>query len=156
LIEKLRERFSNDRGFESVQNLLSEDDRGESKCYVIWRALQFRNQHRELFERGDYLPLEVIGSKQEHVCAFSRQFGEKRVIVVVPRLSFTLTAGVERVPIGPELWKNTEIVLPSAGQARKCWSLFSGDTVWTSQRDGREVVLVANVLSRWPVALLHG
>ena len=44
------------------------------KLFVTWRVLQFRRQHADLFQLGDYIPLDVEGAKAKHLCAFARRW----------------------------------------------------------------------------------
>lgn len=61
-----------------VRNLVESKEDGRIKLFVTYRTLNFRHQHRTLFEKGAYIPLEASGERSENICAFSRdQNGEK-------------------------------------------------------------------------------
>jgi (1->4)-alpha-D-glucan 1-alpha-D-glucosylmutase len=55
---------------------------GRVKLFVVHALLDLRKREPELFRRGDYEALPA----SDHVVAFSRAFGEARVLVAVPRL----------------------------------------------------------------------
>jgi len=81
---------------------------------MIWRVLDFRNRHRALFDTGTYLPLAVAGRKEEHICAFARMHGDELAIVIAPRLFASLTNAEPQLPLGPEVWGDAMLRLPSA------------------------------------------
>ena len=63
------------------------------KLLSIWRVLQFRREHRQLFE-GSYLPLVAEGERKGNVCALARATAGQWALCVVPRLA---VAGLARV-----------------------------------------------------------
>jgi (1->4)-alpha-D-glucan 1-alpha-D-glucosylmutase len=94
-----------------LERLLRDSSTGEIKLFLIWRALKFRAEHREIFEQGRYIPLGASGARREHVCAFTRAWGNQQVLVVAPRLVPGLTDGVERPPLA-EIWQDTSLDIP--------------------------------------------
>jgi (1->4)-alpha-D-glucan 1-alpha-D-glucosylmutase len=60
-------------------------NRGEGfeKLYVTWKALNLRKQYADLFEHGDYIPLQGAGNDQL-VVAYARQYKNNWVVVVAP------------------------------------------------------------------------
>ncbi len=116
---------------------------GDEKMFTTWAALQFRNRHRELFEKGNYIPVRAIGSKGDHVIAFARELNGKRAIVVSPRLCLTLVNGETKPPVGREVWGDTKLEL-IAGTYR---NHFSAKTVCNGE--------LAELLSDFPLALLE-
>jgi (1->4)-alpha-D-glucan 1-alpha-D-glucosylmutase len=63
---------------------------GQAKLYLTYRALQFRRQHKLLFEQGQYLPLSIEGRLAENTVAFLRKNGSELALVVVPRFPVSL------------------------------------------------------------------
>jgi (1->4)-alpha-D-glucan 1-alpha-D-glucosylmutase len=84
---------------------------GRLKLLVTQALLRFRRSEPELFDRGSYLALDVRGPLRSHVVAFVRRRGPDWIVVVVPRLPLTV-AGAGRMPVGPDLWGGTSVVLP--------------------------------------------
>jgi len=130
------------------------------KLFLTWRTLQLRRRAQTLFQCGDYLPLEAIGVRTRHVCAFARQTqatprgGPTLAIVIAPRLfaeliPLSVEAQPGPPPLGPAVWEDTSVVLGS---------LASGplEDAFTAQRftpqDGQ--LPLASVLADFPVALL--
>jgi (1->4)-alpha-D-glucan 1-alpha-D-glucosylmutase len=126
------------------RELLGQTARGgpqETKMFVIWRTLQFRNSHSELFERGEYVPIRAGGDKSEHVCAFARTWSGRQVMVVAPRLVYGLTGGTLIPPIGA-VWANTTL----EADTEALHNVFTGERL-TSNR-------LADILKTFPIALL--
>ena len=93
----------------------------------------------ELLADGDYQPLEVTGRSSEHLCAFMRSHGEKRLVVTVPRLVHRLYRD------GAADWGATTLALP-AGSWR--------DVLTGGRLDGGVEVPVSRLLADFPVAVL--
>lgn len=137
------------------------DDR--LKLLVVWRSLQFRRQHPDLFVYGEYVPLEARGSRAEHVCAFAwrdaGRFDEKRrlALVVAPRFYAHLTplddgaTGPTPPPIGSEVWGDTCLTIPELAGQR----LRDHYTGRVHEIHGATIPL-AELLEDFPVALLSG
>lgn len=127
---------------------------GRVKMYVLWKTLAFRRRHSELFERGTYLPLTVKGRKKEHLCAFMRTSAEHQIIVVVPRLAARLLGNDEsRLPLGPEVWSNTEVVLPDNLPAQSYSNVLTGEEIVPRGPDNNRLA-AAELLRSFPVCLL--
>ena len=99
-----------------IRNLLQNYQSGKIKQFLIWKVLEFRRQHRTLFEAGNYIPLDAIGAKREHVCAFGRTHGTESIIVVAARLVLGLTRGAQRGALESDVWQGTSITIPETGR----------------------------------------
>jgi (1->4)-alpha-D-glucan 1-alpha-D-glucosylmutase len=126
-----------------------------SKLFVTWRLLNLRREQPELFLTGEYVPLEVLGARQQHIVAFLRRAPDgSQMLVVVPRLIAQLLGatswetGQPRAPLGQHVWLDTEVVLP-APLAGEFTSALTGEPVGTSQ----EVLSVAQLLQTFPAAV---
>ena len=155
LLADLHQRFGQGVGnIDSLlEQLLQTTDTGQIKLYLIWRTLQFRLSQRELFERGAYIPLTVSGAKADHLCAFARSLGECSFLVMVPRLVFGLTRGVERFPLGEELWQDTYISLPAPGRQENFRNVLTGEI--HSVSGAGNILQLSKVFARFPVALME-
>jgi (1->4)-alpha-D-glucan 1-alpha-D-glucosylmutase len=120
---------------------------GHMKLFVVQRSLEARKRSPSLFQRGEYLPLMLRGQRKDHVIAFARHWQDNWAIAVAPRM-VTRLVDDKQFPLGPEVWKDTEIVLPT--KARDPWrDAISGQHIG----DGHALPL-AKVLQFFPVALL--
>lgn len=120
---------------------------GRIKMLVTQRGLALRRDHPRLLTSGDYVPLDVRGSKADHICAFARKHEELNAIVVAPRLVATLLADGQTAPVGGDVWLDTRIVIPHefAGTYR---DLFSERDVQIG-----ESIEVADLLQTFPVGV---
>ena len=133
MLEDLRRREAEDR-IALVRELAAAPERDEMKLFVTYRALAFRTSRRDLFARGDYIPLEVRGARARSVVAFARRLESQWAIAVAPRFT-----------VGLADWSNTELILPSGAPAQ-----------WTDAVTGLipASLSLSDVLREWPVALL--
>jgi len=115
------------------------------KMFLIQRTLHFRGEHADLFQRGDYLALPVIGTFADCCVAFARQLSGQRIIIIAPRLS----SRVGFPPVG-DRWKDTMIELPEGFPLERWRQVVTGHEFWIKQRKVR----VADALEQLPFALL--
>jgi (1->4)-alpha-D-glucan 1-alpha-D-glucosylmutase len=135
-----------------LDELLSTWKDGRVKLYLTYKMLNFRRQHKDIFLEGIYIPLEVDGDLQEHVCAFARQLGEEWVVAVVPRLT------VEIAPSGSmrsfaEAWGTAGIILPEA--APDVWrNVLTGEQFAAGSAAQRRVLPLHDLFAHFPLTLL--
>lgn len=110
----------------------------ENKMFVIWRTLQFRSQHAELFEKGDY---QAVAVNSRHVCAFSRTWQKEKIVVVAPRLVYGLCRGELVPPVG-DIWGEAAL----DGPVESLQNIFTGENVASNR--------LADILKSFPIALL--
>ena len=122
---------------------------GRIKLYVIMTGLNFRRAHASLFLHGTYLPLDCHGDKKDHLCAFARLHDQQAVITVVPRLLVGL--GMDR---GPDVWRNTTMVLPPELSAPSYRNLFTGEVLTPAVTAGGRSLCPADVFQDFPLGLL--
>jgi len=138
-----------------AKELLASGESGLVKLHVVHRTLGLRALNPQLFERGDYVPLPCRGDHAGHVCAFSRSYGERSIVVVVPRLGRTLMKGQMAWPLGPAVWKETRIALAGMETGGPFSNVLTGETVKVSAARRPCDLAVGTVLKSFPVALLE-
>lgn len=137
-----------------VRELLDNREDGGVKLYVTHRALSYRREHSDLFLRGEYVPLAATGPQERHICAFARHQGSHAVLVVVPRLLAQVVPDPTRLPIGPEVWADSWVLVPPSLEHRCYWNVYTGETVKAiPENDGLRLAL-GEVFANFPVALL--
>ncbi|MGZ8231800.1 MAG: malto-oligosyltrehalose synthase, partial [Burkholderiales bacterium] len=82
---------------------------GRAKMWIVWRTLMLRRTHRELFDFGQYVPLQAIGARSDHVIAFVRRNGNRRAVTIAGRLWMKLGGAPGTLPLGEAAWGDTEI-----------------------------------------------
>ena len=136
---------------QQIPGILTHFEDGKVKIYEIYRALETRNKNRELFQEGDYTPLEVKGARKQHVVAFCRRKQTSWAVAVAPRLLTGITQSGQ-VPLG-EAWTDTFVCLPL--DAPKVWKeTFTGESVFAKKMGECTGLCVAELLRTFPVALL--
>ena len=65
-----------------ANDLTKNPEDGRIKMFLIWKALGVRQQHPDLFEKGEYLQLTVRGKKASHAVAFARRQGRDDLVIV--------------------------------------------------------------------------
>ncbi len=131
------------------------------KLFVAWQTLRFRREQAELFQQGQYVPLDVEGTNAAHAVAFawrwkpSAEQAEKTAVVVVPRLLARWASHVAGdadappLPMGPAVWAETHLALGDLPHG----PLKNVFTAQTLTPEGSRLALAA-ALSDFPVALL--
>jgi (1->4)-alpha-D-glucan 1-alpha-D-glucosylmutase len=134
----------------AVQVLNTASD-GRLKMYTIWKALCLRKRSPEIFQQGNYLPLEAEGARSKHVVAFFRRTMSNTLLVLVPRLIAGLVGEKDIPPVGPEVWQDTFLTLPSGTFPKSFRNAFTGSVLDLNNSGGR--VAVSRLLAEFPVAL---
>ncbi len=134
-----------------VRLLLNTWEDGRVKMYVLWRALELRSRHPDVFQGGEYIALSSRGARAEHICAFARRGDAVMTVTVAPRWFARLSGERERLPLGAEIWGDTDIEAPAPGDYL---NVFTGETRTAEWRRGGWWLRAARMFARFPVALL--
>ncbi|HET7478583.1 MAG TPA: hypothetical protein VFJ72_03580, partial [Rubrobacteraceae bacterium] len=126
---------------------------GRPKLYLTWKALELRRRMPELFESGEYVPLETTGALDDHLVAFARLYEKEAAIMVVPRLYAKLNIG-EALMFGEEVWTGTRISLPEELAETPLHNLLTGEKVRIERGEEGAFVHAGGILGGFPVALL--
>jgi (1->4)-alpha-D-glucan 1-alpha-D-glucosylmutase len=134
-----------------VQRILKSWQDGRVKLYMTRKALELRSADRDIFQYGSYIPIQVEGQLQKHVCAFARNKGDEWVLTVVPRL-ITGLVNVDTFPCGRQVWEDSILILPE--DAPRDWiNIFTGEKLSATSRRGE--LPLAEVFYTFPVSLLR-
>jgi (1->4)-alpha-D-glucan 1-alpha-D-glucosylmutase len=155
MLDELLQKEAAEGLLETARETVATRNDGRIKLHLTCKALGFRRDNRELFEKGRYLPLTVEGAFQDHVCAFERSVNDSSVLVVVPRFCSSLMAGSGALPLGEEVWKDTRII-QQFDTASSCYrNVFTGEILKLDQNKGQLTLALKDILSIFPVALLE-
>ena len=150
-----------------ARSLVAHKEDGRIKLYVTWRTLQLRREHPELFQSGNYAPLDAAGAQRDHVAAFLREAGDARIVVIAPRLVARLLESSQVAddadseaggPFPSGAWSETRLLLPDPpGTVYRNW--FTDERLETSAApnavDGSTSMLgLAQLFADFPVSLL--
>ena len=128
------------------------DDR--LKLFAMSMLLRARAQAPDIFTHGDYNPVTVQGAQRDHVFAFARSHGHRRVIVAVPRLVATLTSQVDQSPTGGRVWQDTLLVPPPGDWSGGLHDVVTDRCVPIQPDTG--AIRAADAFEHFPVAVLIG
>ncbi len=127
---------------------------GRPKLYLIWKALGLRREKPDLFEGGEYLPLETSGECAAHLVAFARRREGELAIAVAPRLCAHLVDEAGPLLPAPEKWAGTLVRLSGELAGATYLNVLTGEKVTVEERDGEASLPVNALLRDFPVALL--
>ena len=154
MLEEIKKRETEITLRELARDLVADKDNGMIKLYLIYKALHYRRKNREIFERGEYLTIEVMGEKANNVCAFARRIGNSTVLVVAPRF-FAGLMQQEDLPFGKEVWKDSFIVVPFDTPGVRYQNIFTGETLTAVSYKGATVLYLSEIIANFPVALME-
>lgn len=162
ILDLLHQSASGDRREQNwLEALTAPMSTGKAKCYLIWKCLGFRRQHRALFLHGEYRPLLVTGERADHICAFARIHDGDAAIVVVPRLlaGATELAGLSfDTQAKTDFWGNTEVALPmpeNGVESLQHINILTGDRPHLKSTLSTLTLPVSTLLNKVPVTLIH-
>lgn len=137
---------------ELILELLANWPDGRIKFFVTDRALDFRMANPDLFVKGEYIPVEVRGTRKNHICVFARRLEGVWSLTVVPRLVTQFTpAGT--FPLGSQAWKGTYLLMPRSFP--KDWvDVLTGNVRGAISKNRMRVLYLRDVLGSFPLALL--
>ena len=118
---------------------------GRIKMFLIQRLLQFRREHVDLFQSGEYLPLGASGTFAECCVSFARRFGNQWIVVIAPRLSSRLGFP----PVGAR-WKDTALELPETLSFENAHNLFTCRDLHHERRQ----ISIADAITILPFAVI--
>ena len=140
---------------DDVRTLLETWQDGRPKLHLTHRTLDLRRKNPELFEKGEYVPLEVSGVKADHVVAFARRLDDAVAITVAPRLHEKLSKEANKLLPDSSIWSGTCIDV-SGFIAKEYRNVLTGEAERAVEYDGRATLQVEQLLKEFPVALLAG
>ena len=130
-----------------INELFSTREDGRIKLFLMYKLLSIRQKHRKLFEKGDYIPIEIDGKYKDSVISFARMHGPLWAITVAPRF-LTGVVKENQYPLGTVVWGDTHLILPD--NAPVVWrEMITGSTLKSERR-----VLVGEALRQFPAAVL--
>ncbi|MEW5803160.1 MAG: malto-oligosyltrehalose synthase [bacterium] len=142
-----------------INELLSTKEDGRIKLFLIYQALRARGAWRNIFQKGDYFPLDTGGKFKDHLVVFARKMpqdgpatarrGNSWAITIAPRLLTSIVKENE-YPIGRMVWNDTCLTLPNG-----CPSLWKDAiTGQPIEIESSQTMLAGDVLKYFPAALL--
>ncbi|MHC8395007.1 malto-oligosyltrehalose synthase [Pseudomonas sp. LB3P93] len=113
----------------NLPDLLANWRDGRIKQTLIKQVLNRRAEHADLFRRGSYQALEVVGSQALRVLAFAREHEGTRAIVIVPIRCAPLLENSAEPRVDALRWGDTRVKLPFTASEENLKGLFSSTAV---------------------------
>ncbi len=125
-----------DKMFDQNKKLCKEDfetsllslNSGYMKMFFTSKLLKYRKNVEKIFIKGEYIPLEVIGNKQDHIIAFARKYKNNTIIVIAPRF-FHQFVSINKQVVSAENWKNTKVKLSKELIGNNWENIFTNKTL---------------------------
>ena len=140
---------------EFARELAVQRENGYIKLFLAYKALNYRKTHRVLFEKGDYLPIEIKGEKSRHICAFARKSETATLVVVAPRFFSKLIQKQDELPMGKAVWADMFLSIPFETAGAPYRNVFTGEIVYTWKYGDTTAFSVSEILANFPVALME-
>ena len=132
---------------EALEMMQSHYADGKIKMYTLFRALKERKLNPDLFEQGEYIPINVSGADGNSLIAYARRHQDQWYLVVVP-LGITTLALDEQLALDLSAWDQAFLDLP--GDAPKKWvHVFTGE-----EFSSGGTLALAEIFASYPVVLL--
>ncbi len=111
----------------------------EKKLRILSQSLALRKSRKELFLKGEYLPLTI---NHDEAIGWIRQLGSDFAIVLAGRFFY-----------GRKEWKG-EVVLPENFTRQELVNLFTKETIPLHQKEGKSILFLSDILGEFPGAIL--
>ncbi|MEJ2614937.1 MAG: malto-oligosyltrehalose synthase [Ignavibacteriaceae bacterium] len=147
LIKKDKELNSESR-IAFLQNLLANPSDAKIKLYIIYKSLQVRNDNLEIYNEGNFIPLETGGKFKDNLIAYARNFEDNIIITLAPRF-LTELVGESTLPVGVDVWNDTYIKLNKLNTSLMTNKL-TGETFEKKDR-----ILIGELFKNFPFGLLR-
>ncbi len=148
-LQELAARGRSDHLAESLSGVVARISRRTNQAVGHDVRFEFSARHKEFFQRGSYVPLQMNHGKEEHVVAFARVHDGEAIIVAAPRLSYTLMKGREEPPIG-SVWGDSALSLPPEATGKRLRNIFTGEILSPGQS-----LLCREVFRHFPSGSAH-
>ena len=120
---------------------------GQIKMFVMHNCLFQRKQARDLFQKGEYIPLLVSGRNSEKFISYARVLNGEWRIIIVPLIVAELFSHKNLMPINDQL---ADVFINLPKNAPSEWDfIFTGEIVFT---DGK--LALKNLFDDFPVVFL--
>jgi len=120
---------------------------GKVKLWLTHQLFNERKSEKEVFEKGQYIPLKIKGRFKENVLAFARLHKRTWYVTVAP-LHLASLCKQQKTSYPNIKWKQTRVVLPKdMPEVAEC--IFSK----TKSKISREI-LIDDIFGQLPIALL--
>ncbi|UII34108.1 malto-oligosyltrehalose synthase [Fulvivirga ulvae] len=148
-IQILREIKLNNSNPEYLNELLENIHDGRIKMFTLFKCLNERRHNQEVFDKGEYIPIEVSGKQKDHIIGYARTFHTDWYFMIIPRKIVSICREIS-FPQGKSVWSDTCISLPKE-TPQALTNIFTGERFKVS-----DSLCIDKLLSVFPIAMLKG
>lgn len=134
---------------EDLSQMVQKPEDGRIKLFFTTKLLQLRQKETDLFVKGAYVPIKVVGDRQNHVISFAWIL-QKRVYVIIATRFFTPL--LQNEIVDAPVWQNTQLLLPDEIEYSSFQDLFSDEVLQAENR----AINLQQALKIMPFSVLEG
>ena len=135
-----------------IRELLENWRDGRIKLYLIWKILNLRRKHPQVFVEGEFMPVKITGKRESNAIAYIRRSGGDWIMSVVPRWLARAKAPLTSSRM-QAFWHGSQITLPR--NAPSSWlNVLTGATVNVRRPQGSPRMSLSEIFENFPVAVL--
>ncbi len=139
----LREIRNEENEVNFPERLWNERQSGKIKLFVKQLLLHLRQSEKNIFLRGEYIPVQVEGKYKSHIICFARKFREQVVLITLPL--FTADFKNEKMD-----WEDTRILIPF--QKAAGWQELAGRKDLFPENE----ITINQLFQQFPFSILKG
>lgn len=125
-----------------INELWNTRKNGNIRQWLISILLNERKLLKQLFQKGEIIPLNVSGKLSEHIIAFTRRYKNENFITIIPAFLYTASENMETTVN----WSDTLLHLPLESD----WINPLDEKVYSYTKE----ILISRLLKDFPVACL--
>ena len=120
---------------------------GKIKMYVVFKSLLNRRREKEIFQKGEYFPLKLLGKGGKNFIAYARILGEEWRIILVP----IYVSGIfDHETLKPRNGSLFDVFIKMPEEAPTEWDfVLTGQSIITEGK-----IPLQDYISEFPVAIL--
>lgn len=120
---------------------------GKIKMYVLFKTLLSRRREKEIFQKGEYLPLKLLGKGGKNFITYARILGEEWRIILAP---IYVSAIFDHETLKPRNGSLFDAFINLPEEAPTEWDfVFTGQSIISERK-----IPIQDCISEFPVAIL--
>lgn len=155
MLDELRKREAVTALKELAGELFAKKSDGSVKLYLTYKALNFRRDRRELFERGEYIALEAGGERADNICSFAKRLNGFILVIIAARFFTELIQQPGDLPLGRKAWGESYVVLPFERPGSRYRNVFTDEIIAVAAGRGTAVLYLGEAFAHFPAALME-
>jgi (1->4)-alpha-D-glucan 1-alpha-D-glucosylmutase len=140
---------------ELAGKLMKDKNNGLIKLFIIYKTLNYRKKHKELFEKGEYISLDVEGECSHAICAFSRRIGKRKILVIAPRYVTCFINDPWTFSVKRDFDQTAFLIVPFGHPGERYGNVFTGEVSTIVSHNEASALRLSEIFTVFPVAVLE-